>query len=158
MSNTEIWFHNKTIYLVVFNFMPGEVVMILKPHYLASSLVVESLLSDVWKIKIFCNVRIFRHALVFPNVNDNKETFMRMQVLRVGTAVAIKAWWKMAFEGLTVYLSRDLVALEQFDELHNTLKSNGADLCLDADPSSNSLKQYHVISSLYHVRYFRLFS
>lgn len=59
----------------------------------------------------------------------------------------------MAFEGLTVYLSRNLVALEQFDELHGTLKSNGADICLDADPSSNSPKQYHVISSLEHEKF-----
>lgn len=59
----------------------------------------------------------------------------------------------MVFEGLTVYLSRNLVALEQYDELHATLKSNGADLCLDADPSSNSPKQYHVISSLDHEKF-----
>lgn len=75
------------------------------------------------------------------------------KVLRAGTTVAFKAWWKMAFEGLKVCLSRNLVALEQFDELHGTLKSNGADLCLDADPSSNSPKQYHVISSLDHEKF-----
>lgn len=73
--------------------------------------------------------------------------------VEVGTLIDFKACWKMAFEGLTVYLSRNLVAIEQFDELHGTLKSNGADLCLDVDPSSNSPKQYHVISSLEHEKF-----
>ncbi|GLJ23880.1 hypothetical protein SUGI_0453740 [Cryptomeria japonica] len=63
---------------------------------------------------------------------------------------------KMAFKGVTVYLSRSLVAPESFDALHDALRYNGADICFCSDPSANSPNQYHIISSSDHEKHANL--
>ncbi|XP_059077027.1 uncharacterized protein LOC131033660 [Cryptomeria japonica] len=62
----------------------------------------------------------------------------------------------MAFKGVTVYLSRSLVAPESFDALHDALRYNGADICFCSDPSANSPNQYHIISSSDHEKHANL--
>lgn len=55
------------------------------------------------------------------------------------------------FAGANVFVSRNLVAPEMFDALHDALKQNGAEVFLCCDPSRNGPNDYHVISSADHV-------
>jgi hypothetical protein len=51
-----------------------------------------------------------------------------------------------------VFLSRNLVAPEVFDAVHDALRLNGAEVLLCADPSRTGPLDFHVISSSSHVR------
>jgi hypothetical protein len=51
-----------------------------------------------------------------------------------------------------VFLSRNLVAPEVFDAVHDALRLNGANVLLCADPSRTGPLDFHVISSSSHVR------
>ncbi|XP_076917913.1 uncharacterized protein LOC143578135 isoform X2 [Bidens hawaiensis] len=50
-------------------------------------------------------------------------------------------------------MSRNLVAPEIFDSLHDVLKDNGADIFLCCDPSRNGPNDYHIISSRDHEKF-----
>lgn len=56
------------------------------------------------------------------------------------------------FAGASVFLSRNLVAPEVFDTVHDALRLNGAEVLLCADPSRTGPQDFHVISSSSHVR------
>jgi len=56
------------------------------------------------------------------------------------------------FAGASVFLSRNLVAPEVFDAVHDALRLNGAEVLLCADPSRTGPSDFHVISSSSHVR------
>ena len=56
------------------------------------------------------------------------------------------------FAGASVFLSRNLVAPEVFDAVHDALRLNGAEVLLCADPSRTGPLDFHVISSSSHVR------
>ncbi|KAJ0973198.1 hypothetical protein J5N97_021157 [Dioscorea zingiberensis] len=56
------------------------------------------------------------------------------------------------FESASVFLSRSLVPPEAFDAVHDALRLNGARVFLCCDPSRNAPSDFHVISSLDHVR------
>lgn len=60
------------------------------------------------------------------------------------------------FAGVNVFVSRNLVAPEIFDALHDALKQNGAEVFLCCDPARNGPKDYHVISSADHVGRFHV--
>jgi topoisomerase (DNA) II binding protein 1 len=66
------------------------------------------------------------------------------------------------FKGANVFMSRNLVAPEIFDTLHDALKQNGAEVFLCCDPSRSAPNDYHIISSPDHVLhipfYFHFFS
>ncbi|XP_016899871.2 uncharacterized protein LOC103487611 isoform X2 [Cucumis melo] len=57
------------------------------------------------------------------------------------------------FAGANVFVSRNLVAPEMFDALHDALKQNGAEVFLCCDPSRNGPNDYHVISSADHEKF-----
>ncbi|KAE8649617.1 hypothetical protein Csa_011937 [Cucumis sativus] len=57
------------------------------------------------------------------------------------------------FAGANVFVSRNLVAPEMFDALHDALKQNGAEVFLCCDPSQNAPNDYHVISSADHAKF-----
>ncbi|XP_038898756.1 DNA topoisomerase 2-binding protein 1 isoform X2 [Benincasa hispida] len=57
------------------------------------------------------------------------------------------------FAGANVFVSRNLVAPEMFDALHDALKQNGAEVFLCCDPSRNGPNDYHVISSPDHEKF-----
>ncbi|XP_044980587.1 DNA topoisomerase 2-binding protein 1 isoform X1 [Hordeum vulgare subsp. vulgare] len=57
------------------------------------------------------------------------------------------------FAGASVFLSRNLVAPEVFDAVHDALRLNGADVLLCADPAHTGPLDYHVISSSSHERF-----
>lgn len=57
------------------------------------------------------------------------------------------------FAGANVFVSRNLVAPEIFDALHDALKQNGAEVFLCCDPARNGPKDYHVISSADHEKF-----
>ncbi|OMP05431.1 hypothetical protein COLO4_08845 [Corchorus olitorius] len=56
------------------------------------------------------------------------------------------------FKGSNVFMSRKLVPPEVFDKLHGVLKDNGAQVFLCCDPSRNGADDFHVISSMDHVK------
>jgi topoisomerase (DNA) II binding protein 1 len=55
------------------------------------------------------------------------------------------------FAGASVFLSRNLVAPEVFDAVHDALRLNGAEVFLCADPGRTGPLDFHVISSPSHV-------
>ncbi|PAN41605.1 hypothetical protein PAHAL_8G056000 [Panicum hallii] len=57
------------------------------------------------------------------------------------------------FAGASVFLSRNLVAPEVFDAVHDALRLNGAEVLLCADPSRTGPLDFHVISSSSHERF-----
>ncbi|CAD6254402.1 unnamed protein product [Miscanthus lutarioriparius] len=57
------------------------------------------------------------------------------------------------FAGASVFLSRNLVAPEVFDAVHDALRLNGAEVLLCADPSRTGSLDFHVISSSSHERF-----
>ncbi|XP_022134020.1 DNA topoisomerase 2-binding protein 1 [Momordica charantia] len=57
------------------------------------------------------------------------------------------------FAGANVFMSRNLVAPEIFDAVHDALKQNGAEVFLCCDPSRNGPNDYHVISSADHEKF-----
>ncbi|KAI4388098.1 hypothetical protein MLD38_000460 [Melastoma candidum] len=57
------------------------------------------------------------------------------------------------FQGTSVFLSRNLVPPDVFDALHDALRLNGASVFLCCDPSRNSPRDFHVISSLSHEKF-----
>uniref|UniRef100_A0A804MJJ0 BRCT domain-containing protein n=1 Tax=Zea mays TaxID=4577 RepID=A0A804MJJ0_MAIZE len=57
------------------------------------------------------------------------------------------------FAGACVFLSRNLVAPEVFDAVHDALRLNGAEVLLCADPSRTGPLDFHVISSSSHERF-----
>ncbi|KAI3984033.1 hypothetical protein MKX01_035160, partial [Papaver californicum] len=58
-----------------------------------------------------------------------------------------------SFKGANVFLSRNLVASEKFDAVHDSLKQNGAEVFLCCDPSRSGTNDYHVISSPSHEKF-----
>ncbi|KAF5818380.1 hypothetical protein HanXRQr2_Chr02g0064521 [Helianthus annuus] len=60
---------------------------------------------------------------------------------------------KTTFKGANVFMSRNLVAPEIFDSLHDVLKDNGADIVLCCDPSRNGPNDFHIISSRDHEKF-----
>ncbi|KAJ3671664.1 hypothetical protein LUZ60_007743 [Juncus effusus] len=62
----------------------------------------------------------------------------------------------LTFEGINVYLSRNLVAPELYDALHDALRLNGATVYTICDPDRNSPLDYHVISSPNHEKFANL--
>uniref|UniRef100_A0A0Q3R2U8 BRCT domain-containing protein n=1 Tax=Setaria italica TaxID=4555 RepID=A0A0Q3R2U8_SETIT len=54
------------------------------------------------------------------------------------------------FAGASVFLSRNLVAPEVFDAVHDALRLNGANVLLCADPGRTGPSDFHVISSSSH--------
>ncbi|CAO2152845.1 unnamed protein product [Urochloa humidicola] len=57
------------------------------------------------------------------------------------------------FAGASVFLSRNLVAPEVFDAVHDALRLNGAEVLLCADPSRTGPLDFHVISSVSHEKF-----
>ncbi|CAL4994372.1 unnamed protein product [Urochloa decumbens] len=57
------------------------------------------------------------------------------------------------FAGASVFLSRNLVAPEVFDAVHDALRLNGAEVLLCADPSRTGPFDFHVISSASHEKF-----
>ncbi|CAL4985386.1 unnamed protein product [Urochloa decumbens] len=57
------------------------------------------------------------------------------------------------FAGASVFLSRNLVAPEVFDAVHDALRLNGAEVLLCADPSRTGPLDFHVISSASHEKF-----
>nr|CAB3491152.1 unnamed protein product [Digitaria exilis] len=57
------------------------------------------------------------------------------------------------FAGASVFLSRNLVAPEVFDAVHDALRLNGAEVLLCADTSRTGPLDFHVISSSSHERF-----
>ncbi|XP_024310454.1 DNA topoisomerase 2-binding protein 1 isoform X3 [Brachypodium distachyon] len=57
------------------------------------------------------------------------------------------------FAGASVFLSRNLVAPEVFDAVHDALRFNGAEVFLSSDPGRAGPLDYHVISSSSHERF-----
>lgn len=57
------------------------------------------------------------------------------------------------FKGANVFMSRNLVAPEIFDTLHDALKQNGAEVFLCCDPSRSAPNDYHIISSPDHEKF-----
>ncbi|XP_076924900.1 uncharacterized protein LOC143587514 [Bidens hawaiensis] len=60
---------------------------------------------------------------------------------------------KTTFKGANVFMSRNLVAPEIFDSLHDVLKDNGAEIFLCCDPSRNGPNDYHIIFSIDHEKF-----
>ncbi|CAJ1971928.1 unnamed protein product [Sphenostylis stenocarpa] len=58
-----------------------------------------------------------------------------------------------AFQGVNVFMSRNLVPPEVFDALHDAVKDNGAQLHLCCDPSRNGPNDYHIIASSKHEKF-----
>jgi hypothetical protein len=56
-----------------------------------------------------------------------------------------------SFQGVNVFMSRNLVPPEVFDTLHDAVKDNGAQIHLCCDPSRNGPNDYHIISCSKHV-------
>ncbi|GJN28694.1 hypothetical protein PR202_gb16851 [Eleusine coracana subsp. coracana] len=56
------------------------------------------------------------------------------------------------FAGASVFLSRNLVAPEVFDAVHDALRLNGAEVFLCADPGRTGPLDFHVISSSSHAK------
>ncbi|KAL6658506.1 hypothetical protein ACP70R_004092 [Stipagrostis hirtigluma subsp. patula] len=67
-----------------------------------------------------------------------------------GPAVGRRA---ATFAGASVFLSRNLVAPEVFDAVHDALRLNGAEVFLCADPSRTGPLDFHVISSSSHEKF-----
>ncbi|KAG8091091.1 hypothetical protein GUJ93_ZPchr0011g28156 [Zizania palustris] len=57
------------------------------------------------------------------------------------------------FAGASVFLSRNLVAPEVYDAVHDALRLNGAEVFLCADPGRTGALDFHVISSSSHERF-----
>ncbi|TVU26224.1 hypothetical protein EJB05_28761 [Eragrostis curvula] len=57
------------------------------------------------------------------------------------------------FAGASVFLSRNLVAPEVFDAVHDALRLNGAEVLLCADPGRTGPLDFHVISSASHEKF-----
>ncbi|KAL5204766.1 hypothetical protein ABZP36_009637 [Zizania latifolia] len=57
------------------------------------------------------------------------------------------------FAGASVFLSRNLVAPEVYDAVHDALRLNGAEVFLCADPGRTGPLDFHVISSSSHERF-----
>lgn len=56
-----------------------------------------------------------------------------------------------SFQGINVFMSRNLVPPEVFATLHDAVKDNGAQIHLCCDPSRNGPNDYHIISCSKHV-------
>jgi len=56
-----------------------------------------------------------------------------------------------SFQGVNVFMSRNLVPPEVFATLHDAVKDNGAQIHLCCDPSRNGPNDYHIISCSKHV-------
>ncbi|XP_062198046.1 uncharacterized protein LOC133900812 [Phragmites australis] len=70
-----------------------------------------------------------------------------------GTAGSAGGRRAATFAGASVFLSRNLVAPEVFDAVHDALRLNGAEVFLCADPSRTGPLDFHVISSSSHERF-----
>ncbi|TVU26247.1 hypothetical protein EJB05_28784 [Eragrostis curvula] len=57
------------------------------------------------------------------------------------------------FAGASVFLSRNLVAPEVFDAVHDALRLNGAEVFLCADPGRTGPLDFHIISSSSHEKF-----
>ncbi|CAL5206616.1 unnamed protein product [Lathyrus oleraceus] len=58
-----------------------------------------------------------------------------------------------SFQGVNVFMSRNLVPPEVFDTLHDAVKNNGAQIHLCCDPSRNGPNDYHIISCSKHEKF-----
>ncbi|XP_045806008.1 DNA topoisomerase 2-binding protein 1-A isoform X2 [Trifolium pratense] len=58
-----------------------------------------------------------------------------------------------SFQGVNVFMSRNLVPPEVFDTLHDAVKHNGAQIQLCCDPSRNGPNDYHIISCSKHEKF-----
>lgn len=92
-------------------------------------------------------------VLGFPSRPKSKAPAQRSAISSQRSEKIVKASMRPAvFEGASVLLSRSLVPPEAFDAVHDALRLNGAQVFLCCDPSRSAPSEFHVISSIDHVR------